>query len=56
MGLLVGMLSTLYGALFKADLVRYTPFLALGFIVWTFISGVIIDTSRVFINAESIIK
>ena len=56
MGLLVGMLSILYGALFKADLVRYTPFLALGFIVWTFISGVIADGCRVFVNAESIIK
>ena len=56
MGLLVGMMSTLYGALFKIDLVRYTPFMALGFIIWTFISGMISDASRVFINAESIIK
>lgn len=55
MGLLVGMLSALYGVMFKVDIVRYTPFLALGFIVWTFISGVIADASRVFINAQSII-
>ena len=55
MGLLVGMLSALYGVMFKVDVVRYTPFLALGFIVWTFISGVIADASRVFINAQSII-
>ena len=55
MGLLVGMLSALYGAMFKVDVVRYTPFLALGFIVWTFISGVIADASRVFINAQRII-
>ena len=56
MGMLIGLLSTLYGALFKADLVRYTPFLALGFIIWTLISGIISDAGRMFIAAEGVIK
>ena len=56
MGILVGALGFLYGALFKADLARFMPFLALGFIFWTFISNLISDSCRVFINAQSIIK
>ena len=56
MGMLIGLLSTLYGTLFKADLVRYTPFLALGFIIWTLISGMISDAGRMFIAAEGVIK
>ncbi len=55
MGLLVGLLGLLYGTLFKVDLVRYLPFLALGFVVWTLISNLTIEACRVFINAQSII-
>ena len=32
------------------------PFLALGFIFWTFISNLISDSCRVFINAQGIIE
>ena len=56
MGALVGVLGTLYGMLFEVDSADYVPFLALGFIVWTLISGVITDGCKVFINAEGIIK
>ena len=42
--------------LFKVELADYAPFLALGFIVWTLISGVITDGCNSFINAEGIIK
>ena len=56
MGALVGALGTLYGMLFRVEVAVYVPFLALGFIVWTLISGVVNDGCRVFINAENIIK
>ena len=56
MGLLVAALGTLYGALWKVELADYAPFLALGFVVWTLISGVITDGCNAFINAEGIIK
>ncbi len=56
MGALVGVLGTLYGMLFQVDSANYVPFLALGFIVWTLISGVMTDGCKVFINVEGIIK
>ena len=56
MGLLVAALGTLYGALWKVELADYVPFLALGFVVWTLISGVITEGCNAFINAEGIIK
>ena len=56
MGALVGVLGLLYGMLLKVEIADYVPFLALGFIVWTLISGVINDGCKTFINAEGIIK
>ena len=56
MGMLVAMLGTLYGALLKVEIAVYVPFLALGIIVWTLISGLISDGCTAFISAESIIK
>lgn len=56
MGVLVGALGMLYGALLKVDVADYVPFLAVGFIVWTFIQGVATEGCTAFINAESIIK
>ena len=56
MGVLVATLGTLYGALLKVDPAVYVPHLALGFIVWTLISGLITDGCTAFITAESIIK
>ena len=56
MGMLVAMLGTLYGTLLKVEIAVYVPFLALGFIVWTLISGLITDGCTVFISADGIIK
>ena len=56
MGMLVGLLGTLYGMLFQADIARYMPYLALGFIFWTMISGLISDACGIFVNAQGIIK
>ena len=56
MGMLVAMLGALYGALLKVEFADYVPFLALGVIVWTLISGLITEGCTAFISAESIIK
>ena len=56
MGMLVAMLGALYGALLKVEFAVYVPFLALGVIVWTLISGLITEGCTAFISAESIIK
>ena len=56
MAVLVGTLGTLYSTLLKVEIAQYVPFLALGFIVWALISGLITDGCSVFISAENIIK
>ena len=56
MGVLVTTLGVLYAALFKIDVADYLPFVAIGFIVWGLISGLINDGCAAFIGAQSIIK
>ncbi len=56
MGVLVTAMSTLYGALFEVEIADYVPFLALGFIVWGLISGLITEGCAVFTGAANIIK
>ncbi len=56
MGVLVGTLGFLYGALFKIEVADYLPFLALGFLAWGLISGIITDGCTVFIDSEHFIK
>ena len=56
MGILVAALSILYGALLKVEIEAYAPFLALGFITWTLISGFINGGCAAFTEAGSIIK
>ena len=56
MGVLVGAMGTLYGALLKIGVEDYLPFLAAGFIVWSLISGLIVDGCAAFTDAERIIK
>ena len=56
MGVLVAALGLLYAGLFKVNVSDYLPFVAVGFIVWGLISGLIIEGCAAFIGAESIIK
>ena len=56
MGVLVGALGILYAGLFKVDVSDYLPFLAVGFITWSLISGLINEGCDTFISAETIIK
>ena len=56
MGVLVGALGVLYAGLFDIDVAVYLPFIAIGFVIWGLISGLITDGCTAFINAESIVK
>ena len=56
MGVLVAVLSVLYGALLKVEIAGYAPYLALGFIIWTLLSAFINEGCSVYTDAGSIIK
>ena len=56
MGALVGGLGVLYAGFFKVEIADYLPFIAVGFIVWGLISGLIVEGCDAFIRAEGIIK
>ena len=56
MGILIGALGFLYASLFKMDLSTYLPFLTVGFILWQFISGILLDGCNAFVAADGIIK
>ena len=49
LAILVAALGLLYGRLLNVPLDRYVPHLALGFIAWQFIQGVVTDSCNVFI-------
>jgi len=53
---LVGGMGPLYGRLFGLDISAYFPFLAVGFVVWMFLAGIITDSCTAFISAEGYIK
>jgi ABC-2 type transport system permease protein len=56
MGIMVGALGLLYGTIFKQDMHEYLPFVAAGFIYWGLISTLILDGTRVFSDAEGLIR
>ena len=56
MGVLVTALGVLYSALFRIEVADYLPFVAVGFIVWSLVSGLINEGCTAFIDAERIIK
>ena len=53
---MVGALGVLYAGLLHLDLSTYLPFLAIGLIVWGFISSVLSDACTVFISVEGLMK
>jgi lipopolysaccharide transport system permease protein len=55
-GVLIAAMGPLYGRLFNRDISEYLPFLAVGFVVWLFLAGIINDACTVFIQAEGYIK
>ena len=56
MGVMVGALGVLYGAIFQQDLENDLPYIAAGFVTWGLISSLVQDGARAFISAEGLIK
>ncbi len=54
--IMIGMMGFLYGHLFKSDLSKYYPFLAVGVVCWTFISTLINEANEGLIEAQSYIR
>lgn len=53
---MVGALGFVYSGLFNQDMSKYLPFIAIGLIVWGFISSLINDASTVFVGSEGMLK
>lgn len=56
MGVLVVSLGIIYSQIFQTDIKTYLPYLALGFIVWGFLSSTINESCGAFTESERIIK
>lgn len=55
-GVLVGMLSFLYGALFRLPIEVYAPFVGVGIVVWTFIASLLNESCTAFISVDAVVK
>ncbi|WP_315806343.1 MULTISPECIES: ABC transporter permease [unclassified Bradyrhizobium] len=56
MSILVLTLGTVYAGLFKQNVRSFLPYVAGGFIVWNFCTGIINDSTTAFVQAEGLIK
>jgi len=54
--IMVAALGLVYSGLFKQSLESYLPYLAVGLIVWTFLSSLLNESCAVFTSAEGMIK
>lgn len=55
-GVFIFGLGPLYSALFGLDVKKYLPFLALGLLVWGFLTGVINESCRAMLDNASVMK
>ena len=55
-GVLLAGMGPLYGRLLQQDISSYFAYLAISFIVWTLIAGIVNDSCGAFIGAEGYIK
>jgi len=56
MGVMIGTIGIVFGNIFKSPMTEFLPFIAIGIILWGFISTVITEGCTGFIVAEGIIK
>jgi len=56
MSIMIATIGLVFGQMFDSTLNEFFPFLAVGIILWSFITTVIAEGSLSFIHAESIIK
>ncbi|HEV8014410.1 MAG TPA: ABC transporter permease [Stellaceae bacterium] len=54
-GILVGSMGVIYSQLFHTDIVKYLPYLAIGLVVWQFISSLITEGCQTFIAVQNVI-
>ena len=55
-GAMIGGMGPLYGKLLQQDISAYFPYLAVSFVTWIFLSGIVNDACSAFIGAEGFIK
>lgn len=55
-GVMIGSVGVVWGAIFNMNLATYMPYFASGIILWTLISGSLIEGCNVFTQAASLIK
>ncbi len=56
MGVMIGMISLVFGQVFKAPMGEYLPFLASGIILWTFFSSCLMEGGTSFIDSAGMIR
>jgi ABC-2 type transport system permease protein len=56
MGVIATAMGLLYGVLFGQPIETFLPYVATGLLIWTFVSGCILEGSEVFIANEGLIK
>jgi ABC-2 type transport system permease protein len=56
MGVIATGLGILYAALFQQPIQTFLPYVAVGLLIWNFVSGCILEGSEVFIANEGLIK
>lgn len=56
MGIMILGMGPLYASLFKVDLVKFFPHLALGVIFWTFFAGIVTDSCNVLVSSGNYLK
>lgn len=55
-GVMVACIGLIFGGLFKTPIYDFLPFLAIGLILWNFISSCLTEATTVFASSEAIIK
>lgn len=56
MGVMIGTIGVVFGQIFNSPMTEFLPFLAIGMILWSFISSIVNEGCVGFIAAEAIIK
>jgi len=56
MGVVIGTIGLVFGQIFKSPMEQFLPFLAVGLILWGFISAMITEGCTGFITADAVIK
>lgn len=56
MGIMITTIGLVFGKLFRSPISEFLPFLAIGVILWAFISAVVTEGCLGFVSAEAIIK